>query len=78
MFRGRRRCSGPFAIVVSTAIEPRCVLGAATFSLRWHTKIESAHAARGQFRQDEGGGKIEKKSTPRSGLSLDNWGSHKS
>jgi len=57
MFLGRRSPSGLFAIVVSTAIEPQWVFGAATFSLRWHTEIKSGHAARGQPRRDEYSGK---------------------
>jgi hypothetical protein len=47
MFLGRRRRSGPFALVASTASEPQEVCGAVTFSLRWQTEITSGHAARG-------------------------------
>jgi hypothetical protein len=57
MLRGRRSPSGLLTIVVSTAIEPQYVCGAATFSLRWHTEIQSEHAARGQPRRDEYSGK---------------------
>jgi hypothetical protein len=57
MFRGRRSPSGLLAIVVSTAIEPPYVCGAATCSLRWQTASKSGHAARGQPRRDEYSGK---------------------
>src|SRR6266540_3690033 len=52
MCLGRRSPAGLLAIVVSTAIEPPYVCGAATCSLRWHTEIQSGHAARGQPRWD--------------------------
>ncbi len=57
MLLGRRRPSGLLAIVVSTAIAPPYVCGAATCSRRWHTEITSGHAARGQPRRDESRGK---------------------
>jgi hypothetical protein len=53
MFLGRRSPSGLFAIVVLTAIEPKYVCGAATFSLRWHTETKSGHATKGQPRRNE-------------------------
>ena len=60
MLLGRRRRSGLCAIVVSTAIEPQYVCGAATCGLRSQTEIKSGHVARGQPRRDEYSGKKEK------------------
>jgi hypothetical protein len=53
MLRGRSSPLGLVALVVSTAIAPQDVWGAATCRLRWPPESTSRHAAKGQPRRDE-------------------------